>query len=263
MSMLPKWATAVAALGLAGTIVACDGFGLTGPGEGKRQGCRVTFDNTWPTNPAIGRVWVEQPAQCPVRIAITSRVDYGANAELRVSQWSRMINTRFLDKNREVTGFITSPTYVWGSGRGADTLDIASIDGYYIAGQGMRSFDPGTDYAIHEVLRHGTWMVATAHLDYAHGTPGARVEGPSTVLPSESFRLVGYTDDPFLVPPVSYEWRRNGSVISHGREVVWYGSEWAEVHEFQFTVRAADGHSHTQDHRVQAKSCDFQGCNDY
>ncbi len=247
--------TLMASVALAGC-----GLSITLPMDLQR--CQFETGAGWPSNPFIGTVFHNMPTHCPVRINGPVSLSYAATAQMRYGQWDRQIESFFFDDNWQITSGATFPWFTYASGSGSDTLDIVELNGTYPAASAMTSYQPGTDRAVHRIRRNFAWLEGTVRLSYEVGPPMSSV-GANNPLPYESYSVTAYNNDPFLVPPVVYSWRLNGSPYTTGTQTInGYSGNMGDTAIYEITVTDANGTFHTHEHAVRTKLCDFVGCND-
>jgi len=240
---------------------ACDGIpsGIGGRTQ-VRVACPLNYDTSWPTQQ--GRLYVDNYAQCPIRVYGPRLLTYAATAKLKVGTFGRTIRLDFVNHAGQPRQWYLESPYRYASGAGSDTLDLYQFNNSYSAASAMVGGAPGADTVYHEVTGpYARQLRATLAIKYEYGPP-LSIAGPAVVLPSESWTLSSTIHDPALIAPLTYAWTRNGVWAGDSPTVSYGSSSSGEQNSFQVTITDAQGRTATGTHYVQTKTCDFAGCND-
>jgi hypothetical protein len=244
---------------------ACDGIPSINEPRPRLHDCPLRYSPLWPKNRA--RVLSNYAAKCPLALPGTYYpVSYSGTVQATRGYHNNEVSLDFVNKKGVVLFSNTARFYEWAyaSGRGDDTLDVMQVATRYFAATGNDAFESGVDSAYHGMTffeaNGGRPVYAVLDLEYAIG-PGARLQGPGAVLPSEPIVLTASIHDARMVHPLTYSWTQNGSPV-YGDSVLQTSATVPGGNVFQVTISDPLGHSQSAEVTVMAKTCDTPGCND-
>jgi len=99
---------------------------------------------------------------------------------------------------------------------------------------------------------------STVTIHATYGLAGASVtfEGPSTVVPNQTFLVNADVNDPDLVPPLTWTWTHNGSPLAEYGDYFWCpGADMGYDHEFNPTVTDVNGYAVSGTYYVHTLNC--------
>lgn len=264
-----------ALLGVA--LLGCDAVRVTGPGSGGQtqaevKGCGVIYDSQWPGDRA--EVLSATAASCPINLPYNGYlVAYAGTVRAKTRYHGFAVDLKFVSQQgAEAGGGQTAFRFGdWkiASNTGTDTVDVLQISTNYYAGRdnsGTLFRQPGADTVYHTMsfsgVNGGQPVSARFAIRFKFGS-NLTLDGPGSVLPSDSFTLNSTVSDPTMVGPLTYAWTLNDSPLLADGPTLQGGptSQGAESH-YALTVTDVNGHTATADTYVRTKTCDFVGCND-
>lgn len=218
-----------------------------GPSEsGTSHGCSYSTSGNWPFS---GVFDPGNPASCPIVTPPGGRDQrYEANASIPTGASTGTGSLTFL--NYQGSGVTQSAAVLYTGGYGYDLYVFA---GHYTAGTiAAASGQTGHDLALNQiVLSGGGAATATAVLTY-QTSAAAGVLGTSNIDPGQSAVLSGEYYQSDLLPPVSFQWYRDGSAISgaSGATLTVYPSSANTTNSYEFRVTDSESRTVSAFHDV-------------
>lgn len=206
---------------------------------------------------------VNRPAQCPIYVTQAGQwVDFAATID--VDDIVTDAQVRFESAgNAPLGGWHPVHFNTSGGSTPNDPYDdhsFSSVYGQYTAN--IHGQAQGTDYArVQFVIEQSSLGEALAFLSFQI-SQAVDLEGPMQAGPTEFITLSSTLHDPDLVQPVTYQWERNGVVLTGKTQSTL--TTWVEgvaYADFKVTVTDVNGLSRAQSHRVEiAGGCDGFSC---
>jgi hypothetical protein len=222
----------IVSIALSGLLLAC------GPNEhGTSQKCSYDTGSGWP----VGWLFSQNnPASCPINTPPGGRSQqYSALATIpNAAATSGTLS--FLNQNSAV---ISESGTVFNSG---GSPDVWTFVGRYTAGTiAVETGTIGHDFAVNTLMKSdGNPATATSDLTYRASDPAA-VLGLSSVDPGSSIILTGEYYQSDLVPPIAYQWYKDGSSLSGeiNAELEAFAGAPNSVSFYEFRVTDSQGRS--------------------
>ena len=207
-------------------------------GDGESQACKYTLSGNWPVDVLFAQ---NNPAKCPIKTPPGGRAQ----------SYSALVSAP-----SGVTSAGALEFYSYNSAAVSLTNQVTRTPGPYSdAYVALGSYTAGTiappgdtvayDNALNSLsLTAGGTATATVKLRYQNTAPAA-ILGPSMVDPEGSALLEGEYYQSDMVPPISYQWYKDGSAISGatGTQLEVFGGIANSINRYEF--RATDSESRT------------------
>jgi hypothetical protein len=189
-----------------------EGGGPTSPPP-KVQNCEITYH---PDTTAFrdSRVFLNEPANCPILLQGFEYVEFSATAELS-RLYFRNPRDFFYMIARDRLGEIVQINYTPTFGDGSGIYVVYTSGTYAAATEGFDSNDRGYDdvYDVFQAANNRDTVFAVARITYERGWPANRLSGPTSSPPYASYGVSAVPTDWRLVGPITWHWYVDGNYV--------------------------------------------------
>jgi hypothetical protein len=229
--------------------------------------CGVEQIVSYPGEESEGNVYVDKPAECPISLTNAgTNFEFSATGEFAIGTfWNHDLDTELdiINANGQIVKHTIASSWNAVNPDGTScTFNCPTHDAVYLgdlypagtAGFGLTVQEDQADMRL--FLDGNLWHRYLGHLPYNH-LPAVTLSAPDEVPPGNSFDLDASLHDPSFVPPITWRWTDNGSLLAAtSSHFTWAGSPDGSTDNFQVTVTDANGLTSTQTKQVITRQCD-------